>query len=82
MEIENRGVVETQLTVCDLAISHGRPEYGICFHVFNRESGKYGKDLAVAVGVWDIPISPVDYPAIFREVADKLEELQKEAETW
>ena len=25
MEAENRGVVETQLTVFDLAISHGRP---------------------------------------------------------
>ena len=82
MEAENRGVVETQLTVFDLAISHGRPEYGIRFHVFNRESGTHGKALEVALGVWDLPTSPVDYPAILREVADKLEELQKEAKTW
>ena len=82
MEAENRGVVETQLTVFDLAISHGKPEYGIRFHVFNRESGTHGKALEVALGVWDIPIRPVDYPALLREVADKLEALQKEAETW
>ena len=82
MEAENRGVVETQLTVFDLAISHGRPEYGISFHVFNRESGTHGKALEVALGVWDTPIRPVDYPALLREIADKLEALQKEAETW
>jgi hypothetical protein len=82
MEAENRDVVETQLTVFDLAISHGRQEYGIRFHVFNRASGTHGKALEVALGVYDIPIRPVNYPAILREVADKLEELQKEAETW
>ena len=82
METENRGVVETQLTVFDLAISQGRPEYGIRFHVFNRESGTHGKALEVALGVWDLPTSPVDYPAILREVADRLEALQKEAEAW
>ena len=82
MEAESRGLVETQLTVFDLAISHGKPEYGIRFHVFNRESGTHGKVLEVALGVWDIPIRPVDYPSVLREVADKLEALQKEAETW
>ena len=82
METENRGMVETQLTVFDLAISHGRPEYGIRFHVFNRESGKPGRAIEVALGVWDIPIRPVNYPAILREIADKLEGLQKEAEAW
>ena len=82
MEAESRGLVETQLTVFDLAISHGKPEYGIRFHVFNRESGTHGKVLEVALGVRDIPIRPVNYPAKLREVADKLEELQKEAETW
>ena len=82
MEAENRGVVETQLTAFDLAISHGRPGYGIRFHVFNRASGTHGKALEVALGVWDLPTSPVDYVGILREVADKLEALQKEAETW
>lgn len=82
MEAENRGLVETQLAVFDLEIPHGKPEFGIRFHVFNRGSGWPGKAIEVALGVWDFPESPVDYPAMLRKLADKLEALQKEAETW
>lgn len=82
METENRGVVETSFQVINLSLLHGDPYHGFRFHVLNRESGGPGKALEVKIPFIDFKDSPIDYPAKLREIADRLEELQKEAESW
>ena len=84
METENRGVVETTLHVNDLAIDYGRLAWGFSAHVFKRGSGNPGKVMAATLPEYDTgPYGrECDYPTMLRNMADKLEELQKEAETW
>ena len=82
MEAENRGVVETQMQVSDLAYMYGEPYYGIRFHVFKRGSGNGGKVVEIKVPFIDFIESPFNFVENIRTLAGKLEALQKEAETW
>lgn len=82
METENRGMVETSFQVINLSLLHGEAYHGFRFHVLNRESGWPGKVLEVKMPFIDSKDMPIDYPTKLREIADKLEALQKEAETW
>ena len=82
MEAENRGVVETSFQVINLSLTHGEACHGIRFHVLNREAGTCGRVVDVKMPFIDFSHCPFDYPAALRTIADKLEELQKEAETW
>ena len=86
MEAENRGVVETTLQVKDLEVDFGRLQWGFGFsaHVFKVGSGNPGKVLACSMPKYDTGLygKECDYPTMLRKLADKLEALQKEAETW
>ena len=82
METENRGMVETQMHVFDLAYLSGEPYYGIRFHVFKRGSGNSGKVVEIKVPFLDFIEGPFNFVENIRNLADKLEALQKEEETW
>lgn len=84
MEAENRDLVETTLQVKDLAVDFGRLQWGFAMHVFKRGSGNTGKVLACAMPMYDTGLygKECDYPTMLRKMADDLEELQKEAESW
>ena len=84
METEDRGLVETTLQVKDLTVDFGRLQWGFAAHVFKRGSGNPGKVMAASLPKYDTGLygRECDYPTMLRTLADKLEELQKEAETW
>ena len=84
MEAEDRGMVETTLQVKDLEVDFGRLQWGFSAHVFKRGSGNPGKVLACSMPKYDTGLhgKECDYPTMLRKLADKLEALQKEAETW
>jgi hypothetical protein len=84
MEAEDRDLVETTLQVKDLAVDFGRLQWGFTMHVFKRGSGNPGKVLACVMPMYDTGLygKECDYPTMLRRMADDLEELQKEAESW